>query len=230
MLQDDYLSHHGILGMKWGIRRYQNEDGSLTKEGKDHYSEIKKQPPNTKLLKDYSGPAYFISSNNRLQSLNPRVPDNYFTKNGYEDSNTPRVSFAPSIDKCLAGLSQNLDGKTFSVYQPDNIQSYKVFKPNTKAVPDSKITDELWICEPVKLKKVGSITVTGNKGTAGKEFSYGNNTARLYDDWTYDMNEDTLAHHGILGMKWGIRRYQNEDGSLTEAGKKHYTKADTIWA
>ena len=31
-----------------------------------------------------------------------------------------------------------------------------------------------------------------------------------------------LYHHGILGMKWGIRRYQNKDGSLTEAGKKRY--------
>ena len=31
-----------------------------------------------------------------------------------------------------------------------------------------------------------------------------------------------LKHHGILGQKWGIRRYQNEDGSLTEAGKKRY--------
>ena len=32
-----------------------------------------------------------------------------------------------------------------------------------------------------------------------------------------------LYHHGILGMKWGIRRYQNKDGSLTEAGKKRYS-------
>lgn len=38
--------------------------------------------------------------------------------------------------------------------------------------------------------------------------------------------ENELYHHGIKGMKWGIRRFQNADGSLTKAGKKRYGDGD----
>ena len=36
--------------------------------------------------------------------------------------------------------------------------------------------------------------------------------------------DEDLLHYGILGMKWGVRRYQNADGSLTSAGEKRYLK------
>lgn len=38
------------------------------------------------------------------------------------------------------------------------------------------------------------------------------------------MDNKELMHHGTKGMRWGVRRYQNKDGSLTAAGKKRYNK------
>ena len=41
-----YIAHHGILGMKWGIRRYQNKDGTLTAEGRQRYGVGEDYDPN----------------------------------------------------------------------------------------------------------------------------------------------------------------------------------------
>ena len=46
-----------------------------------------------------------------------------------------------------------------------------------------------------------------------------------FDSWDaglHTQDPNSLQHYGVLGMKWGMRRYQNKDGSLTPAGERHY--------
>ena len=44
----------------------------------------------------------------------------------------------------------------------------------------------------------------------------------------YVVQDDELYHHGIKGQRWGVRRFQNPDGTLTSAGKKRYAMADVV--
>lgn len=46
-------------------------------------------------------------------------------------------------------------------------------------------------------------------------------------EYMFQNNSDYLIHHGVKGQKWGVRRYQNPDGSLTAKGRKKYLGKET---
>lgn len=197
------LEHHQVKGAHWGVhngppypldRSLSDGNKLLPKaDGSPQSKKRKPTPPNTTYVKNHKGPMYFISDKELDgQTLEPRVADNYFTKNGYEDNQTKRISFAPDVGKCLSGLSQNVTGKQFNVYVPDVEDGIDIYKPNSKAVPDAEITQEMWVTDPVKVKKLGSITCTGDTGEDGHKFKYGDKTAELYD-WNYKWDQNTVA-------------------------------------
>ena len=63
MNEEEYLTHFGVKGMKWGIRRFQNKDGTLTNVGKKRYADdsaksITKQTKQDKYFSDYKTLGY----------------------------------------------------------------------------------------------------------------------------------------------------------------------------
>ena len=99
------LYHYGVKGQKWGIRRYQNEDGSLTEEGKKRYNSVfvsgssKTTDPNSEYYRKEL-------PNEVINKL-----DDYIKKN-----NNIIVGDAPGIDTQVQEYLNNKNYKNVSVY------------------------------------------------------------------------------------------------------------------
>lgn len=70
----EYLEHHGILGQKWGIRRYQNKDGSYTVEGRDRHADAEDNKTNTERGKE-AQTKYKTAKRNLKNARKTKDPD-----------------------------------------------------------------------------------------------------------------------------------------------------------
>lgn len=77
---NDFLMHHGILGQKWGIRRYQYNDGSLTPEGRRHYGVGERVVAKVKEVSESHKKAKIDSWGKRFEQHSEKLKD--FEKNG----------------------------------------------------------------------------------------------------------------------------------------------------
>lgn len=128
-------------------------------------------------------------------SLTPRIPSNHFTRIGAEDKVTPRICVSSSIDGALIALGKNLQGKVLYVYELDDYKGDVVTNSEIrkrKLVPDAKVTGEVWLLKPAKLRQVAVVKVYESKSHPYR-FTYDHDgrtrEARTYG-WIYrKMNE-----------------------------------------
>lgn len=183
-MEELYLEHHGILGQKWGLRRFQNPDGSYTNAGMKRYS----------ARENYKN---VMRDKHEEQSYNKKGLKNNLINEGIETT----ANFAGRSAVKVGGAMLAKKAAPFvAVFSPiAGLAMHELSVPVAAISVTKDLVD----------------TISMNK--ALKE---------IYDEYEYDevynMRHSELEHSGILGMKWGVRRFQNSDGTLTEAGKKRY--------
>lgn len=144
---ENELCHHGVKGQKWGVRRFQNEDGSLTPAGEKRYG------------KPIDSQTYAIAYryvNKGLKTVTENTNDE-------------------TVDDLINSIYANLERIELDI--PRDVVKGMI----ERTLAEKKVVE-------------------------------------------HSMDNE-LYHYGVLGQKWGVRRYQNEDGTLTEAGKEHYQKS-----
>lgn len=122
------LYHYGILGMKWGIRRYQNKDGSLTPAGKQRYAE----ESNKKIQRNKDGsstiPAGFKFNRVGKASLDINKSGGLYVSYGKEDAARYVKSLGPTtVGKLLGQYGEAVQHITVkkSLKMPSNTQTAK---------------------------------------------------------------------------------------------------------
>lgn len=246
---NETLEHHGILGMKWGVRRYQNKDGTLTEEGKEHRAEEK--PLFTKEELDAAKSRNMDNDGDWAinDAMFIEVADHYFPNGIKTDSRWAQEFYKFCDDPHKYMESVKKQKEYWSIPTPERAKTpladsladtdeYKEYVNSYKKLDDQFQRDGK-NSKDVEDHYVDALDKATNKALElSREYfgmhdiGYGPAGELVWDrlrldtenetKHSDDSSEDILEHHGILGMKWGVRRYQNKDGSLTPAGRKRY--------
>ena len=227
-----YLKHHGIKGQKWGVRRYQNPDGTLTAEGYKHYG--------YKQYRDYGDPhVVFVSGSSKTQ----------FKDSGYYRKKLPRAvrkqlkSEMKAGSRIIVGDAPGVDRQTqdyLAKKKYDNVEVFgpgkngvrysanKNWKQTTVNVPGTKEMSSEWLAgkdfvmQSLATKGIAVVLDEGAKATR-------KNVDRLVDQYksvyVYELNKrGRLFDRTISKDAFKDKRTQNQkkwESQIIEAERKN---------
>lgn len=243
------LYHHGIKGMKWGIRK--DRLSAKTKSGdtinlKEHPSSrmakfLAKHSARIAAEQDKTANFDIVDNNGK------NVGDLQLYKEAKDSLNivwlTTKESvrgrgYGTAVMKAAINIARDTGCKQVTLEVPGNSPDarhiYEKLGFKEVASPDRDVNDVWGGLTNMRLDlndvKHSSLDQSSKFSTQViKDFMryLVDEIDRLADVTTGGDNLNELVHHGIKGMKWGVRRYRNTDGSLTPAGKRRYINDKT---
>lgn len=193
----NYLIHHGIKGQKWGNRRYQYEDGSLTPEGRKRYlvGEDGLTKRGTKIAKKlYMDTA----KNKKFAEKGDRLIEEYDKAESID-----RKRFAQEIVK-------EFPDAEVGMYATDGNGIYTVF--NNKSL--DKIDTDVWTLDPPAVN-FGNVKVEDvNKFVNKYNDKYAKTNKEAINNFLDSMSDVVLEANGMKGDKAAkelVRRYVGEN-------------------
>lgn len=124
----DFLEHHGIKGMRWGVRRYQNYDGSLKSAGKAHLAANAKRPNSSS---EYNKIKNTVPKNYGSVQIKKRTDtDSYVISDGKyivrtnQDLKENQQAVADMLNSTV-GLTTEREVEKYFKKNPDELEDYK---------------------------------------------------------------------------------------------------------